>query len=97
VFLDVGGTDYVYALMGASNKFRRWTFGAPGAWSNMANTPQNVKKGARDTDGTYIYACRVTPDRLLALQRDNHRQRRFVRHRLDDAGQHPGRVGWAAR
>lgn len=55
-YLNVGGTDYLFALLGNSNRFRRYNIAA-NSWSNMANTPASVKKGgALTTDGTYIYA-----------------------------------------
>lgn len=58
VFLNVGGTDYVYALMGNGTAFRRYNVGT-NSWTAMAATPNNVKKGgALTTDGTYIYALR---------------------------------------
>ncbi len=58
VFLNVGGTNYVYALMGNSTSFRRYNVSTPG-WTALAATPANVKKGgALATDGTYIYALR---------------------------------------
>jgi len=58
VFLNVGGTDYVFALLGNGNRFRRYDIGA-NSWANRANTPANVKKGgALTTDGTFIYALR---------------------------------------
>src|SRR5262249_57728860 len=56
-FLNVGGTDYVYALMGNGNSFRRWTVGHPRTRPTLTNTPNSVKKGgALTTDGTNIYA-----------------------------------------
>ncbi len=56
-YLKVGSTEYVFALLGGSNRFRRYTVG--GSWANAVNTPANVKKGgALTTDGTYIYALR---------------------------------------
>ncbi|HSN74326.1 MAG TPA: SdrD B-like domain-containing protein, partial [Anaerolineae bacterium] len=55
-YLNVGGTEYVFALLGNSNRFRRYAV-AGNSWSNMVNTPATVKKGgALTTDGTYIYA-----------------------------------------
>ncbi len=54
-YLKVGSTEYVFALLGNSNRFRRYTVG--GTWANMANTPASVKKGgALTTDGTNLYA-----------------------------------------
>jgi uncharacterized repeat protein (TIGR01451 family) len=56
VYLKVSGTDYIFALLGNSNRFRRYSISG-NSWSNMANTPATVKKGgALTTDGTYIYA-----------------------------------------
>jgi uncharacterized repeat protein (TIGR01451 family) len=56
VYLRVGGTDYLFALLGNSNRFRRYSISGNN-WSNLANTPANVKKGgSMTTDGTYIYA-----------------------------------------
>jgi uncharacterized repeat protein (TIGR01451 family) len=59
VYLEVAGVKYVYALMGDGTGFRRYNVTTPGAWTAMAATPNNVKKGgALTTDGTYIYALR---------------------------------------
>ncbi|MFO1430472.1 MAG: SdrD B-like domain-containing protein [Candidatus Competibacteraceae bacterium] len=56
-YLNVSGTEYVYALMGNSNSFRRYDVSS-NSWSPLlAATPANVKKGGSlTTDGTYIYA-----------------------------------------
>ena len=52
----MGGTKYIFATLGNSNRFRRYAIGG-NTWSIMFNTPANVKKGgALTTDGTYIYA-----------------------------------------
>ena len=55
-YLEVSGVKYVYALLGNSNRFRRYAV-VGDSWTNMVNTPASVKKGgALATDGTYIYA-----------------------------------------
>ncbi len=58
VFLNVSGTDFVFALMGNGTGFRRYTVSS-NTWTAMAATPNNVKKGgALTTDGTNTYALR---------------------------------------
>jgi hypothetical protein len=56
VFLNVSGKNYVFALLGNSNKFSRYDVAA-GTWATMTNTPDNTNQGAAlTTDGTNIYA-----------------------------------------
>ena len=58
VYLNVGGTKYVYATMGGNKAFKRYDVAA-NTWTAMADAPHNVKKGgALTTDGTNIYALR---------------------------------------
>jgi uncharacterized repeat protein (TIGR01451 family) len=89
-YLEVGGVKYVYALLGNSNRFRRFNISnltwAP--TNTLANTPENIKKGgALTTDGTYLYALRgdTKPD--------------FYRYNIatntwEARAPTPGNVGW---
>ena len=71
VYLNVGGTKYVFATMGERQRgFKRYDVAA-NTWTAMANAPNNVKKGgALTTDGTNIYA----------LRGDNHKE--FFRYNV---------------
>ncbi|MCX6245970.1 MAG: hypothetical protein NTU98_14850 [Bacteroidetes bacterium] len=60
-FLNVGGTNYVFALIGnngpgsTGTKFSRYTIG--GGWTARAVTPEKISGGgALTTNGTYLYA-----------------------------------------
>ncbi len=57
-YLNVSGTEYVFALLGGGNKFARYSVSG-NSWTAMVTTPSNVKKGGSlTTDGTYLYALR---------------------------------------
>ena len=58
VYLNVGGTEYVFATMGGNKAFRRYDV-ATNTWTALAHAPHNIKKGgALTTDGTNIYVLR---------------------------------------
>lgn len=95
VFLNVGGTDYVYATMGNGTAFRRWAVvaaPAAGTWEARAATPDSIKKGgALTTDGTYIYA--------LGGDAGKNKKRFFYRYdpvanTWSSRANTPGDVGW---
>jgi uncharacterized repeat protein (TIGR01451 family) len=58
VYLNVGGTDYIFATMGNGTGFRRYNV-ATNTWAAMTAAPNNIKAGgALTTDGTNIYVLR---------------------------------------
>ena len=57
-FMTVGGTKFVYALMGNGTVFQRYNI-TSGLWEARAATPAAIGDGGCLTnDGTYIYALR---------------------------------------
>jgi uncharacterized repeat protein (TIGR01451 family) len=60
-YLNVGGTEFIFAVLGNSNRFRRFNI-ASGTWAatnTLANIPENVKQGGAITsDGTNLYILR---------------------------------------
>jgi large repetitive protein len=57
VYLNTGGTNFVYASVGNGKNFRRYNIGA-NSWAALTSAAKNMKAGSQlVTDGTNIFAA----------------------------------------
>jgi uncharacterized repeat protein (TIGR01451 family) len=79
--------EYVYALLGNSNRFRRYNV-AGNTWTTLANVPVTVKGGgALTTDGTNLYA--LQGDRKTGFYKYD-----IATNTWSQLANTPGNVGW---